>query len=86
MKWYVIMVLIFIFLMTINMERVLTGFLCISFGKISIHSFLKICLFMPALGLRCCLWAFSSCSERGLLFVEIRGLIAVACLVAEHGL
>ena len=32
-------------------------------------------------------WAFSSCSKRGLLFVEVRGLlIAVASLVVEHGL
>ena len=38
-------------------------------------------LFMAVLGLRCCAWAFSSCSERGLLFVAVRGLvIAVACL------
>ena len=30
---------------------------------------------------------FSSCGERGLLFVEVRGLlIAVASLVAEHRL
>ena len=30
---------------------------------------------------------FSSCSEQGLLFVAVRGLlIAVASLVAEHGL
>ena len=30
---------------------------------------------------------FSSCGERGLLFVAVRGLlIAVASLVAEHGL
>ena len=27
---------------------------------------------------------FSSCSERGLLFVSVRGLIVVASLVAEH--
>ena len=26
-------------------------------------------LFLAALGLRCCVWAFSSCSEQGLLFV-----------------
>ena len=32
-------------------------------------------------------WAFSSCGERGLLFVAVRVLlIAVASLVAEHGL
>ena len=34
---------------------------------------------MAALGLRCCMWAFSSCGERGLLFVVVCGLlIAVA--------
>ena len=43
-------------------------------------------LFLAALGLRCCAWAFSSCSEQGLLFVAVRRLlIAVAFLVAEHG-
>ena len=42
---------------------------------------------MAALGLRCCLRAFSSCRERGLLIVVVRRLlIAVASLVAEHGL
>ena len=42
---------------------------------------------MAALGLRCCVHAFSSCGERGLLFVAVLGLlIAVASLVAEHGL
>ena len=44
-------------------------------------------LFLAALGLRCCAWAFSSCSEQGLLFIVVCGLlIAVASLVAEHGL
>ena len=44
-------------------------------------------LFLAALGLRCCAWAFSSCGERGLLFVGVRGLlIVVASLFAEHGL
>ena len=48
---------------------------------------LFIYLFLAALGLRCCVWAFSSCSEQGLLIVEVRGLlIAVASLVTEHGL
>ena len=43
--------------------------------------------FLGALGLRCCVQAFSSCGERGLLFIAVRGLlIAVASLVAEHGL
>ena len=44
-------------------------------------------LFLAALGLHCCARAFSSCGERGLLFVAVRGLlIAVASLVAELGL
>ena len=44
-------------------------------------------LFLAALGVCCCVRAFSSCGERGLLFVTVRGLlIAVASLVAEHGL
>ena len=46
-----------------------------------------ILFFLTALGVRCCAWTFSSCGERGLLFVAVRGLlIAVASLVAEHGL
>ena len=37
--------------------------------------------------LRCCMQSFSSCGEQGLLFVAVHGLlIAVASLVAEHGL
>ena len=48
---------------------------------------LFIYLFLAALGLRFCVQAFSSCGERGLLFVALRGLlIAVASLVVEHGL
>ena len=44
-------------------------------------------LFLAVLSLRCCVRAFSSCGERGLLFVVVRGLlIAVASLIAEHGL
>ena len=49
------------------------------------HKFIY--LFLAALGLHCCAWAFSSCGERGLLFVVVHGLlIVVASLVAEHGL
>ena len=48
---------------------------------------LFIYLFLAALGLRCCTQAFSSCGERGLLFVVVCGLlIAVASLIVEHGL
>ena len=44
-------------------------------------------LFLAALGLCCRARAFSSCGERGLLFVVVHGLlIAVVPLVAEHGL
>ena len=50
-----------------------------------IHLFIY--LFMAALGLCCCTRAFSSCIDRGLLFVAVRRLlIAVASLVAEHRL
>ena len=49
--------------------------------------YLFIYLFMAALGLRCCAQAFSSCGERGLLFVAVLGLLlAVASFVVEHGL
>ena len=41
---------------------------------------------LAALGLHCCTWAFSSCGERGLLFIAVhRFLIVVASLVVEHG-
>ena len=49
--------------------------------------YLFIYLFLAALGPRCRTWVFSSCGERGLLFVVVCGLlIAVVSLVAEHGL
>ena len=48
--------------------------------------YLFIYLILAALGLRCCTQAFSSCGERGLLFLAVHGLlIAVASLVVEHG-
>ena len=51
---------------------------------IQCNSFL-FCNLLAALGLRCFARAFSSCSERELLFVVVCGLlIAVASLVAEH--
>ena len=61
-------------------------------GK-SLHPLFKklislfIYLFLAALGLHCCTWAFSSCGEPGLLLVAVHGLpIFVASLVAEHRL
>ena len=49
---------------------------------------LSVCFFfLAALGFHCCVQAFSSCGERGLLFVALRGLLIVeASLVAENGL
>ena len=42
---------------------------------------------LAVLGLGCWVWAFSSCSEQGLLFVAVRGLLtAVVSLVVEHRL
>ena len=53
---------------------------------ICILNFYFIYLFLSVLGLVCCMRTFSSCCERGLLFIVMRGLlIAVASLVAEHG-
>ena len=69
------------------MMAILTGvrwYLVVVFFYINLFYF---CLFLAALGLCCCAWAFSSCGELGLLFVVVRGLLtAVASLAAEHGL
>ena len=56
--------------------------------KLFIYLFISyFVLFLAVLGLRCCARALSSSVERGLLFIAVRGLlIAVASLVAEHGL
>ena len=49
--------------------------------------YLFIILFLAVLGLRFCARAFSSCGERGPLFIAVRGpLTLAASLVAEHGL
>ena len=59
-----------------------------SFWNLAVHFiYLFVCFFMALLGLCCYTQAFSSCGERGLLFVAVHGLLtAVASLVAEHGL
>ena len=58
--------------------------------KILIVSLFFFCLFvcfLDILGLCCCTQTFSSCSERGLLFVVVCELLtAVVSLIAEHGL
>ena len=58
-------------------------FVCCFFFLINLFIY----LFLAALDLRCCARAFSSCGERGLLFVAVHGLLMeVASLVVEHGL
>ena len=53
---------------------------------INFSVFFFIC-FLAAVGLRCCMWAFSSCSNRGLFFIAVLGfLTAAASLAAEPGL
>ena len=37
-----------------------------------------LCLFLAVLGLCCCVQAFSSCGERELIFVVVRGLLIAA--------
>ena len=60
-------------------------FLTCTFHSLSFSKNLK--KFLSALGLHCCTQSYSSCGERGLLFLAVRRLlIAVASLVAEHGL
>ena len=42
--------------------------------------------FLAAVGLCCCMWAFSSCSDRELFFIAVLGfLIAVASLLQSPG-
>ena len=63
---------------------------CVSMlQKKILNSFLNkfIYLFLATLGLCCWARTFSSCGERGLLCVAVRGLLtAVASPVVEHGL
>ena len=59
----------------------------VSFSVQFLKTYLFTYLFLAVLGLRCCVRVFSSCGERGLLFIVVRRLLnAVASLVAEHGL
>ena len=40
-----------------------------------LYDFLKNNLFLVVLCLHCCVWAFSSCGEQGLLFLAVHGLL-----------
>ena len=58
----------------------------VSSTSLKLH-FLFIHLFMAALGVHHCAWAFSSCDKHGSLLVAVLGpLTAVASLIAESGL
>ena len=60
-------------------------YICLYMYFFNINLFIY--LFLAVLGLHFCTRGFSSCGERGLLFVVVCGLlIAVASLVAEHRL
>ena len=52
-----------------------------------IYLFIYLYLFLAVLGLRFCARAFSSCGERGPLFIAVRGPLTIAASpVAEHKL
>ena len=56
-------------------------------GRHGVNFFFLIYLFLSVLGLRFCARAFSSCGERGPLFIAVRGPLTVAASpVAEHRL
>ena len=57
-----------------------------AFFLINKFIYVFIYLFLAALCLRCCVQAFSSCSERGLLFLAVHGLLIAVASLVEHGL
>ena len=61
-----------------------TGRTCLGLFYL-IFKILFIDLFLFVLGLHCCGWAFSSCHERGPLFIAVPGLLTVvASLAVAH--
>ena len=48
--------------------------------------FIVLYLFVAALDLHCCMQAFSSCSQQGLLFIAAHRLVIVVASVAERRL
>ena len=105
-KWYLIVLSVYVLLMTKHVEHLFMCLLAICIPPLEnclfrslVHFYIDllvfffpfkklfIYLFLAALGLCCCVRAFSSCGEWGLFFVEVRRLlIAMASLVAEHRL
>ena len=74
--------------MLISIDIKIVFFVCFFVFCFFFNKFIYfIYLFLAVQGLHCCIWAFSSCGERGLLLVAMHGLlIALASLVSEHGL
>ena len=69
--------------MCVNMSLCIHIFFELFFFLINLFIY----LFLAELGLRCCTQAFSSCGERGLIFIAVHGLlIEMASLAVEHRL
>ena len=69
------------------LQETLQSLMCMCLTTEHILIYLFIYLFMAVLGLRFCAGAFSSCGERGPLFIAVRGPLTMAVsLVAEHRL
>ena len=65
----------------------LFSFFFFFFNKFYLFIYLFIYLiFLAALGLRCCTWAFSSCGKQGLLFVAVHMLLIAVASLVERGL
>ena len=60
---------------------------CYWYNTVGFFFFIFIYLFLAVLGLRFCAKAFSSCGERGPLFIAVHGPLTIAAsVVAEHRL
>ena len=69
-------------LQKVNLGKVTLLTFRVSFIRVYFFFF----FFLAALGLRCCAWAFPSCSEQGLLIVAARGLLIVVASRCGAGL
>ena len=91
--WYVFFMCVCSNILPILKNRVTCLLLCrsslyILFFLNFIYLFIYLFIyFMAVLGLHFCAGAFSSCGERGPLFIAVRGPLTIAAsLVAEHRL
>ena len=66
----------------------ISSFFFFFFFLIDFIHFLKfyLFLFLAVLGLHCGTQAFSSCGERGLLFIAVCGLLIAVASLVKHGL